>query len=177
MEMTTEQIEKRREYNKNYYINNKDYFKNYYKEYYIQNREHILQKQSLWRQENIKMDTVYMFVNNEGETLYIGSSSRFKERISAHCTSNSNLNMTAEEMVDEFGLEKIIFKNFDEYNLSRHDLFFLEYYFKSNTEEIIKTSEVHYNEEKLTRSKSELIDIATNKVKWEEFNKLDRYLN
>lgn len=166
--------EKVKGYRKKYYENNKDYFKNYYKE----KKEIILENARRWREKNEKMDAVYFFINNEGENFYIGSSSIFETRMSAHCTSNSNLHMTAEEMVSDsdINLSTILYKDFTSYNLSRDDLYFLERWYKNNTKELRKTNQVYYKEENLTRSKEELIDLAENQVEYKEFEKLDRYL-
>lgn len=171
-----EHKEEQKEYMKNYYKNNKSYYKTYFQIYYLEHKEHMLETARKWREENAKIDTIYMFIDNNENTIYCGSSSRFRERISSHCTSNSNLNMSAEEMVDKYNLEKIIYKDFTQYELSRDDLFFLEFHQKENTKEILKTKKVHVNEENLTRSKENLIDIL-NQVKWQTFNKLDKYLN
>lgn len=168
--------EKVKQYAQKFYENHPNYATNYYKEYYKVHKEDMLKKQAKWRECNVKMDTVYFFMDKNGQTLYIGSSSRFRDRISAHCTANSNLKMSAEEMVDEYNLEKIIYKDFTQYNLSRDDLYYLESYFKENTKEIIKTNAVHYDEKHLTRSKEEL-EILTESIDFQEFEQLDRYLN
>lgn len=192
MEKTEEERKKYNEYQRNWRENNSEkierntqkfyeshpnYAKNYYKEYYKVHKDDIRKKQALWRELNAKMDTVYLFEDKRGQTLYIGSSSRFKERMSAHCTANSNLKMSAKEMIDKYNLSMIIYKDFSKYNLSRDDLFFIESYFKENIKEIIKTNAVNYNEKNLTRSKEELTNIATKQVVYKKFVQMDRYLN
>ena len=190
MEITIEKIEARKEYMKGYreenreklnaysreyYKNNKEYYKNYYKNYYRENKERILLNHKLWIEQKA-IDSVYCFRNIDGSVLYWGSSSRFQERISAHCTKNSHLKMSAEEMVSELFLDKIEYQNYAEYNISSDDLYYIESYHKNKEKEILKTAEVHYNEDKLTRSKEDLETLA-NSVEFVEFDKLEKYLN
>jgi len=171
-----EHKEEEQAYHKNYYENNKDYFRDYHKIYYLEHKEHMLATAKRWREEN-KGDFIYEYINEEKEIIYIGSTARcFIERTSFHLNGHSNLELTAEEMVFELGLDEIRFQNYKEYNFSRDDLFFIESYLKENTKEILKTNAVHYNEGNLTRNKEELIDIMT-KTEWETFDKLDKYLN
>ncbi|OOP74135.1 GIY-YIG nuclease family protein [Clostridium beijerinckii] len=190
MEMTIEQKEKRKEYmrgyreenreklnaySREYYKNHKEYYQNYYKNYYLENKDRILMNHKLWVDQK-SIDSIYCFRNIDGKVLYWGSSSRFQERISAHCTANSHLKISAEQMVSEWFLDKIEYQNYSKYNLSRDDLFYLESYQKSKEKEILKTAEVNFNEDKLTRSKEALEELADN-VEFVEFDKLDKYLN
>jgi len=177
LEWTKKNPEKVEQYNQRFKEKHPDYATKYYKGYYQVNKKEMLEKHAMWRECNVKMDTVYFFVDKDGKIIYIGSSSRFRERISSHCTANSNLKMNAEEMVDKYKLSIILYKDFTEYNLSRDDLYYLESYFKGSTKEIIKTNAVHCNEKNLTRSKEDLIDIAINKVQYKAFQQLSRYLN
>ncbi|WP_026887842.1 GIY-YIG nuclease family protein [Clostridium beijerinckii] len=177
--------ERQREYNKYYYVNNKERIKenykrwleqnpNYYKDYYEKNKETILKNQRAWREENIKLDSVYVFLSDKNEVLYIGSSARLKERLSAHCCGDSSINLTAEQMVFEYGLSKIIYKDFTQYNLSRSDLYYLEGYLKNRHNEIIKNKGVSISEDKLSKSKEYLLEIFE-KTNYQTFDKLDRY--
>ncbi|OOM81836.1 hypothetical protein CLPUN_08140 [Clostridium puniceum] len=185
MELTIEQREEYNEYHRNYRKNNPEKFKKYREDrkdyqhnYYIQNYENIRLQQKGYRDNNLKFDAVYFFMFNE-EISYIGSSARFKERMSAHCCGDSNLKMSAEEMVQAKLLNKILYKDFNEYNLNRADLYFIEQYEKDrncNNEILGKNNKVPYKEENLSRSKEELIKIA-NEIEFKEFDKLDRYLN
>lgn len=79
-------------------------------------------------------------------------------------------------MVSEWFLDKIEYQNYAEYNISRDDLYYIESYHKNKEKEILKTAEVHYNEDKLTRSKEDLETLA-NSVEFVEFDKLEKYLN
>lgn len=190
MEMTIEKKEKKREYQKKYqkeyWKNNKerlkelnkkwledhpDYWKNYYKEH----KEHMLFTQKMWREQNA-IDSIYCFVNTDGNILYWGSSARLTDRLSSHCTANSHLKMSAEDMVNLWGLDKIVYQDYSEYGLSRDDLYYIESYCKSKEKELMKTSEVHFDENKLTRNKESLEELADS-LEFIEFNKLERYLN
>ena len=186
MEIALEEKQSKSEYNKDYWIKNKERMKeshkkwleahpNYWHEYYLKNKEHMMYTQQIWREQNA-IDSIYCFVNNKGQVLYWGSSARFQERISSHCTANSHLKMSAEEMVSKWNLDKILYQDYSEYNLSRNDLFYIERYYKLVENELMKTSEVHFQEEKLTRSKEEL-ELLANSLEFIEFNKLERYLN
>lgn len=168
MEVT---IEKRREYQKRWLDKNPDYFK----EYYQNHKQRILDNHKKWLEEKA-IDSIYCFVNTDGNVLYAGSSARFQERISSHCTKHSHLKMSAEEMVMEWGLDKIMYQDYSEYNLSRHDLYYIESQFKLKNKELIKTAEVHFDENKLTRSKNEL-ELLSDSLEFIEFEKLERYLN
>lgn len=190
MEMTIEQKEKRKEYMKGYreenreklnaysreyYKNHKEYYQNYYHNYYLENKEHILMNHKLWVEQN-SIDSVYCFKNIDGNILYWGSSARFQERISAHCTKNSHLKMSAEEMVSEWFLDKIEYQDFSKYNLNRHDLFWIEKFYKETQEEILKGNAVICDLNKLSRSEDELFEIINN-TKFTIFDKLEKYLN
>lgn len=191
MEITVEQKEKRSEYmrdyyqehkeeilahSREYYKNNRDYYRDYYKKYRVIHKEHMAETQKKWREFNDKRDTVYMFINDFGNNIYVGSTTYKNTRLSNHLTGNSNLKMTAEELVNNYLMVGIIYKDFTEYNLSRDDLYYIESYFKESQGEILGVKPVTVNEENLTRSKEELIEIAENKVEYQEFN-IDRYLN
>lgn len=187
MEMTQEQ----KEYQKNYRIANKerlrevnrlyreknrDRLKTYHQIYYIEHKEHMLLTAKRWREAN-KGDFVYFYINSEGDNIYVGSTSRpLVERSSFHLLNHSNLNCSAEDLVNDYHLECILFKNFDKYNLSREDLYFIERYYIETTGSILNKQKIVINEENLTRSTDELIEIAES-TKFEQFNKLDRYLN
>ncbi len=183
MEMTIEQRKIRNQKQREYYKNNPEKFKkyredrkNYQHDYYIQNYEKIRLQQKEYRDNNLKLDAVYFFMFDD-EVSYIGSSARFQERMSAHCCGDSNLKMSAEEMAQANLLNKIVYKDFSEYNLSRSDLFFIEGYFKENADELIECKKtVGYKEEELTRGKDELIRIAE-ETDYTEYEKLERYLN
>lgn len=186
MEMTIEKKEKRKEYMRGYREENREklnaysreYYKNhkeYYQNYYLENKDRILMNHKLWVDQK-SIDSIYCFRNIDGKVLYWGSSSRFQERISAHCTANSHLKISAENMVSEWFLDKIEYQNYSKYNLSREDLYYLECIWKSKEKEILKTAEVNFNEDKLTRSKEALEELADN-VEFVEFDKLDKYLN
>lgn len=179
MEITTTQNkDKYAETKKRWAENNKERLKEYHHNYYLEHKEHMLDNAARWREENVKLDSVYLFLGEEeNEVLYVGSSSRFNERVSAHLTNNSNIDLTIEELVD-LGLTKIIYKDFTKYGLNRTDLFFLEQYYKDQTEEKIKNKRAFkYSwEEKLSKSKEDLIKIAE-KENFIIFEKLLRYLN
>ena len=140
------------------------------------NKEHIRENQKEYRDNNIYLDAVYFFLTPENKPIYIGSSSRLKERLSAHLTNNSNLELTIEQLVNDYSLKKIVYKDFTEYNLSRNELYFIEDYYKQISKEVLGKIRAFKDEEKLDRSKEELIEIA-NQVEFKEFEKLDRYLN
>lgn len=181
MEMTIEQKEKNNdkyvETKKRWIENNKDRLKEYHHNYYIQNREHILFLGKKWREENAKMDTVYFFMN-ENEVLYIGSSHWSEIRLQNHLNNNSNLEYSLEELVD-MGLSKIVFKDFTKYGLNRTELFYLEQYFKDQTDGD-KLSKIKAFKDKdlenLNKSTEELIEIA-NQENFILYEKLVRYLN
>lgn len=170
--------EKVKESSKRNYEKNKEKYSLYYKKYY-QNPEHkqkILETGRKWREQN-RGDFVYKFLNESKEVLYIGSTARcFVERVGFHLLGYSNLELTAEQMVFELGLEEIKFQNFKEYNLNRQDLYFIEAFWKQKEKELLGKKLPKVNESELSRSKEELIEL-TNKVEWEIFDKLDKYLN
>lgn len=191
MEMTIEKKEKKREYQKKYqkeyWKNNKERLKelnkkwleehpDYWKNYYKLHKEHMMFTQKMWREFNDKKDIVYKFVDDKGTNIYVGSTTYIGTRLGNHLVGNSHLKMSAEEMVEEWGLDKILYKDFSEYNLSRDDLYYIESYYKSKEKELMKTSEVHFDEDKLTRSKEEL-QLLSDSLDFIEFNKLERYLN
>ena len=168
--------ERVREYAKNHYETHRDYYREYYKNYYKLHREEILSTAEKWREQN-KIDSVYFFINDECETLYIGSSGgRLKERMSAHLTNNSNLGLTIEELVNDMKLSKILYKDFTQYNLTRSDLYFIENYYKESCEnEILGKIKAPDKHLEISKSAEELIEIAEN-TECLEF-KLDKYLN
>lgn len=173
MVITEEQKEKQREYNKMWREKNPDYFKEYYKEH----RKKILESAKRWREEN-KGDYVYFYINKDGSNIYIGSTGGrpLVERTSFHLNSHSNLQMSAEDLVNDHYLTCILFKNFNEYKLSREDLYAIEKYYKDEQGSILNKQTIIIHEENLTRSIDELIEIAEN-TKYEEFKKLEKYLN
>ena len=169
--------EKMREYARRSYEKNRDYYREYYKNYYKIHREEILATAKKWREEN-KIDSVYFFIDSNVQTLYIGSTGgRLKERMSAHLTSNSNLGLTIEELVFDWKLSRILYKDFTQYNLSRNDLYWIENYYKESCEDEIlaKMKAPKVDENELSRSVEELIEIAEN-TEYMEY-KLDKYLN
>ena len=168
--------EKSKESKRKWVENNKERIKSYHQLYYLENRHHILSLGKKWREENAKMDTVYFFMN-ENEVLYIGSSHWSEIRLQNHLNNNSNLEYTLEELVD-MGLSKIVFKDFTKYGLNRTELFYLEQYFKDQTgDKLSKISAFKdKDEEKLNRSKEELVEIA-NQENFIMYEKLVRYLN
>jgi len=191
MELTIEQKQRRsatqkqwrennpdrvKELNNQYKNANKEKLKEYHADYYKLNKEHIRENQKEYRDNNIYLDAVYFFLTPENKPIYIGSSSRLKERLSAHLTNNSNLELTIEQLVNDYSLKKIVYKDFTEYNLSRNELYFIEDYYKQISKEVLGKIRAFKDEEKLDRSKEELIEIA-NQVEFKEFEKLDRYLN
>lgn len=166
--------EKRREYSKEYYYNNREYYLEYFKEYYKNHKEDLDKKNKEWRESN-KGDFVYFHLNEDGKVLYTGSTSRpLIERMSAHMTGNSNLNMTIEEYIDKYNFSTILYKDFTKYKLNRCDLYFIEGYFKEKFGEIIKNKVPNPKEEELSKGKDELIKIAQ-EVELEEFD-IDKYL-
>jgi hypothetical protein len=171
MEITIEQKERRKNSQKEWKEKNPDYFKNYY----IVHKEHMLENAEKWRQEKDLISTVYWFKNSENENIYIGSTTH-KARFSSHLTGNSHLNLDAETLVSEYDLDKIVYKDFSEYNLNRYDLYFLEKYYKEIEKSILDGKAVPFREDQLSKSKEELIDIA-NSTSLRIFDKLDRYLN
>lgn len=173
-EFKREMEEKRRDYNKQYYNNNRGYFLEYFKEYYKNHKNELDKKNKEWRKSN-KGDFVYLHIDEDGKALYIGSTSRpLIERQSAHLTGNSNLNMTIEEYIDKYNFSTILYKDFTKYKLNRCDLYFIEGYFKEKFGEIIKNKVPNPKEEELSLRKDELIKIAE-KAKLEEFD-IDKYL-
>ena len=170
--MTAE--EKKKEYFKNYYKDNREDFLKRFKEYYKNNKEDLDEKNREWREKN-KGDFVYFHLNEDGKILYVGSTSRpLNERMSAHMTGNSNLNMTIEEYIDKYNFSTILYKDFTKYKLNRCDLYFIEGYFKEKFGEIIKNKVPNPKDEKLSKSKDELIKIEE-EVELEEFD-IDKYL-
>lgn len=165
--------EKRREYSKEYYNKNREYYLEYFKEYYKNHKDELDKKNKEWRESN-KGDFVY-FHMSKAKVLYIGSTSRtLIERQSAHMTGNSNLNMNVEEYIKKYKFSKILYKDFTRYNLNRCDLYFIEGYFKEKFGEIIKNKVPNPKEEELSKDKDELIKIAE-EVELEEFD-IDKYL-
>jgi Ni,Fe-hydrogenase I large subunit len=191
MEMTMEQKQRKyeketewrennpdkiKEYNKRSYEKNKEKQSLYYREYYYPNhREIMLERGRKWRELNDKLDCVYLMKNNKFENIYIGSTTH-KARFSAHLTGNSNLKMDAEELVNNYNLSSIIYQCFDEYDLNRHDLYWIEKFYKDTQGEIFKGNSVPCDLSKLSRSEDELFEIINN-VEFIEFCKLDKYLN
>ncbi|NYC74337.1 hypothetical protein DE167_004903 [Clostridium beijerinckii] len=191
MELTIEQKQKRNNYSreyykehkeemnaysKEYYKNNREYYRNYYKNYRVLHKEHMAETQKKWREFNDKRDTVYMFINDLGENIYVGSTTYKGTRLVNHLTGNSNLKLTAEELVSDYNLVGILYKEFTEYNLSREDLYLIENFYLEKQGSILNKKPIVIHEENLTRSKEELIDIAE-KVEYKEFDKLERYLD
>ncbi|MVX64647.1 hypothetical protein GKZ28_13185 [Clostridium chromiireducens] len=167
--------DKIKEYAKRSYEKNKEKQSLYYKEYYKLHKERILLNHKLWVEQKA-IDSVYCFRDIDGNVLYWGSSSRFQERISSHLVGNSHLSMKADEMVSEWLLDKIEYQNYSQYNLSRADLYYIESYHKIKEKEMLKTAEVHYNENELTRSKEDL-QLLADSLEFVEFDKLEKYLN
>lgn len=150
MEMTQQ------EYMKEWKRRNPDYFHNYY----LAHKEHMLETARLWREAN-KGDFIYFYVNTDGDNLYIGSTGGrcFIERASFHLCSHSNLKMSAEDLVNDYNLECILYKDLTEYNLSRNDLYYLEKFYIEKEGAILNKKPINI-EGNLTRSKEELINIA-----------------
>lgn len=167
--------EKRREYSKEYYNNNREYYLEYFKEYYKNHKDELDKKNKEWRESN-KGDFVYFHLNEDGKVLYTGSTGGrpFIERQSAHLTGNSNLNMTIEEYIDKYNFSAILYKDFTKYELNRYDLYFIEGYFKDKFGEMIKNKVPNPKEEELSKNKDKLIKIAE-EVKLEKFD-IDKYL-
>lgn len=169
--MTAE--EKKKEYFKNYYKDNREDFLKRFKEYYKNHKDDLDEKNKEWRESN-KGDFVY-FHMSKAKVLYIGSTSRpLIERQSAHLTGNSNLKMNVEEYIKKYKFSKILYKDFSKYGLNRCDLYFIEGYFKEKFGEIIKNKVPNPKEEELSKGKDELIKIAE-EVELEEFD-IDKYL-
>ncbi len=150
----------------------------YWKEYYKDHKKEILKNNAKWR-ENNKADVIYFHISEDGRILYIGSSGQraVVERQSAHLTGNSNLKMTVEEYIEKYRFSTIMYKDLTRFNLSRHDLYFLESYFKKNHVQVLDGNNVKYKEDELTRSEDELIRIAEQE-EYKLFNfDLEKYLN
>lgn len=64
-------------YGKNYYENNKEYYRNYYKIY----------------DENLIRNAVYLLMS-EDKVMYVGQTSKLYRRINNHMNCNSNLRLT-----------------------------------------------------------------------------------
>lgn len=156
---------------------NAERIKTYHQLYYIEHKEHMLETAKRWREAN-KGDYVYFYINEDGNNIYIGSTGErpFIERSSFHLNSHSNLKMSAEDLVNDYNLTYILFKDLSEYKLSREDLYLLEKYYIEEQGSILNKKQIVINEENLTRSINELIEIAES-TEYKEFKKLDRYLN
>ncbi|NRT91495.1 GIY-YIG nuclease family protein [Clostridium beijerinckii] len=168
--------EKVKEYSKRSYEKNREYYRNYYKNYRVLHKEHLAETQKKWREFNDKRDTVYMFINDLGDNIYVGSTTYKNTRLANHLTGNSNLKLTAEELVNTYNLSCILYQDFTNYNLNRFDLYWIEKFYKDTQGEIFKGNSVTCDLSKLSRSEDELFEIMNN-VEFKIFDKLDKYLN
>lgn len=165
----------KKEYSQNYYQENKEYYHDYYMEHKEKYKDSAMVTARNWRMLN-QGDYVYFLVSEDNEQIYTGSyySRPLIERISFHMHGHSNLHMTASELEEKFGLSVCLFKNFKKYGLNDHDLMFIEDYFKNKYPQILGKNKVPWKEEKLSKSKEELIQIADSEP-FKEFS-IDKYL-
>lgn len=156
--------------------NNKDRLKTYHQLYYIQNRDHILELNQIWHEEN-KRFIVYYHINKDDEILYIGSSARvLGERQSSHFSNAHSKLYKDEDYKEKWGIQKVLYQDFTDYKLTRDDLFFIEKYQKDSKGELLGVKPVSFKEDKLSRSKEELIYLSET-VPTQEYKKLKKYLN
>ena len=146
-----------KDYYKNYYKENKEYFKDYYKNYYKENKEKMKENHEKYLKSN-KGEFVYFHLNKDGEVLYVGSylDRPIEERQSAHLTGNSHLKMTAKEYKDKYGLDKIIYKNYEGFMFNLDELHFVENYFIEKYKPILNKVRPKFNEDNFALKKEGL---------------------
>lgn len=171
-----EEREKRNKYYREYRKKNAEKIKTYHQLYYIQNRDHILELNQIWHEENKKF-IVYYHINKDDEILYIGSSARvLGERQSSHFSNSHSKLYKDNDYKEKWEIKKVLYQDFTDYKLTRDDLYFMEKYQKDSKGELLGVKPVSFKEDKLSRSKDELIYLSET-VPTQEYKKLKKYLN
>ncbi|KQB79666.1 hypothetical protein AK964_01580 [Clostridium butyricum] len=160
-----------KEYSKNYYLKNKDYFK----DYYLKNKEKMKENHEKYLDSN-KGEFVYFHLDKDGEVLYVGSylDRPIAERQSAHLTGNSNLKMTAEEYKEKYGLDKIIYKDYEGFMFNLDEIHFVENYFIEKYKPILNKVRPKFNEDNFALKK-EGLEYMAEAMFIQEFD-LEKYL-
>ena len=138
-------------------LEEKKCYKDYYKNYYKENKEKMKENHEKYLKSN-KGEFVYFHLNKDGEVLYVGSylDRPIEERQSAHLTGNSHLKMTAKEYKDKYGLDKIIYKNYEGFMFNLDELHFVENYFIEKYKPILNKVRPKFNEDNFALKKEGL---------------------
>ncbi|NSB12107.1 hypothetical protein [Clostridium beijerinckii] len=156
-------------------INKTSNMEEYRRAYYSCNKITMLENAQRWREAN-SGKYIYFIVNEDGASIYTGSylDRPIVERISFHLHGHSNLHMDAMELQEKYQMSTVLFKNFKEYGLNKQDIHFLENYYKTEFVNVLGNNKVRFNEDELSMTKEELIQLAES-VPYEEFD-IDKYL-
>ena len=156
-------------------LEEKNYYKEYHKNYYKENKEKMKENHEKYLKSN-KGEFVYFHLNKDGEVLYVGSylDRPIEERQSAHLTGNSNLKMTAKEYKDKYGLDKIIYKNYEGFMFNLDELHWVENYFIEKYKPILNKVRPKFNEDNFALKK-EGLEYMAEAMFIQEFD-LEKYL-
>lgn len=156
-------------------INKTSNMEEYRRAYYCSNKTTMLETAQRWREAN-SGQYIYFILDENGHSIYTGSylDRPIVERISFHMCGHSNLHLNAVQLQEQYQMSQVLFKNFKEYGLNKQDIHFLENYYKTEFVNVLGSNKVHFNEDELSLTQKELINIAESEP-YQEFD-IDKYL-
>ena len=167
-------------YFRNYYKEHKERYKQYNKEHYSReyfklyrkNNEEKIEKIRLKQKKKNNGNYIYMLVNSNSDgnnIIYIGSTTDIMNRMSAHLTGSSNIHLNYKELVKKYDLERILYLDFSEYEISRNELYYLEYYLKQKHKEIIDNN-VRIDLDKISDKRKKQLENILSKLNFKTFD-------
>ena len=144
------------------------YNSEYHKNYYAENKDRIKENIKRWK-ENNKGSYVYFMMDSLENYIYIGSTNDLNTRLSCHLTGNSNLKSTYNQLVAEYDLNKIMYKDFSEKNISRLELFYLEYLCKQQYKDKIGKNNINIDFSVLDNDRKEELKVLLNETEFKIF--------
>lgn len=166
-------------YNKNYYWEHKEYFQEYRKKHYdveyFRNyrKEHPekIEKARLKQIEKNSGDFIYLMFNFSMEVLYSGSTTDLL-RLKRHFTGNSNIKMDFDDLCNPYTYDYCYtaIVDFSDYNLTRLELYYVEWWLKNNCYEEIIKSPVYRDFSGISKKRKQYLEELFWKIKWDHFD-------